>query len=246
MIKDDRINSLSNTDKELLRKAVFATIRHHAEIDKFISQYAKVDDNGLRLGIALILLLDRPRKEVVDELVAEVDNPKQKSLYLAVLNRLDHKVFKRDAKINFPNWLTGSWRKAYGEEKTAAIAEALLNDISLEKPAKPKADIVIEAPSSQTGLISQMPELLHQLEAENVLTYAKAQNDLLDKAYNELKSGGTAAYTNYSLQYEEGEGLVRKLPKDKWQLLEQKRVLPCDNLANGAIAGSYTAILKKL
>jgi len=72
------------------------------------------------------------------------------------------------------------------------------------------------------------------------------QNELIATSYNLLKKGGVLVYSVCSLQYEEGEGLVKKLKTDNWELITEKRILPCDWPEFGGIGGSYAAKLRKV
>jgi 16S rRNA (cytosine967-C5)-methyltransferase len=101
--------------------------------------------------------------------------------------------------------------------------------------------ILLDAPCTATGTIAKHPEILLQRNLEDVKELVQIQRALLDNAHKLLKDGGVLVYSTCSLQYEECEGLVKKL--DKWELLEEKRVLPC--AGENAIGGSYAAKLKK-
>jgi 16S rRNA (cytosine967-C5)-methyltransferase len=98
--------------------------------------------------------------------------------------------------------------------------------------------ILLDAPCTATGTLAKNPEILVQRKLEDVKELVRIQNELIASAYKLLKKGGVLAYSTCSLQYEECEGLVKKLKG--WELLEEKRVLPFES------GGAYVAKLVKL
>lgn len=98
--------------------------------------------------------------------------------------------------------------------------------------------ILLDAPCTATGTLAKNPEILLQRKQEDLKELVRIQNELIAAAYRLLKKGGVLAYSTCSLQYEECEGLVKKL--DGWELLQEKRVLPFES------GGAYVAKLMKI
>ena len=101
--------------------------------------------------------------------------------------------------------------------------------------------ILVDAPCTATGTIRRHPEILHQRDLDDVKELVRIQQELLDNAYSLLEDDGELVYSTCSLQYEECEGLMKK--QDKFELVEEKRTLPCDR--DGGIGGAYCAKLRK-
>jgi 16S rRNA (cytosine967-C5)-methyltransferase len=106
--------------------------------------------------------------------------------------------------------------------------------------------ILLDAPCTATGTISKNPEILNSRTIDDVKEMVKLQRELIDNAHKMLKSGGVLVYATCSLQYEEGEGLVKKLDATQWKLEEQKRILPTEFLEFGGTSGFYCARLVRV
>ncbi len=98
----------------------------------------------LRLGAAQLLFLNTPAHAAVDTSVALAVARNQapfKGLVNAILRRLSREgaemVAAQDAgRLNTPDWLWLSWRKAYGTGRTRAIVDAHLNEAPLDLTTK--------------------------------------------------------------------------------------------------------------
>ena len=346
-MRDGRLAELDTRDKNFIRKLVLNTLRHMGEIDHFLHQFTRNRDNLLRLGVAQLKFMDMPAHAVVNEMVELGHDKGHKSFLNSVLRKAVDKELKRNIKLNFPKWMSGSWKKAYGADKAEAIMEIMLTesgyvdlsykggknerlmnpppiveidgftegdwwvqDLSQTHAAQMLGDvngksvldicaapggktaqlidagavvtaldssekklerlrenldrlkmnceiicadgrefnsdnkfdfILLDAPCTATGTIRRHPEILHQRELNDVAEMVKIQNALLANAHNLLKDDGELVYSTCSLQYEECEGLVKKLTN--WELVEEKRILPCD--CEGGIGGAYCAGLRK-
>lgn len=345
---DKRVAELDARDKGFVRAMLLTTLRHKGEIDHFLHQFNKTTKSDeLRLGVAQMKYMDLPAHAVVNEMVELGETIGHKSFINSILRKASEKQLQPNKKLNFPKWMLGSWKKAYGQEKLEQIldiflseqsyidltykggehkrveaqditkidgfeegefwvqdasqihAVELLGDIEgktvLDMCAAPggktaqlidkravvtamdssqtridrllenldrlemaceiicldartpsngrKFDkILIDAPCTATGTIRKHPEILHQRGLDDVKELVRIQNELLDSAYSLLEDGGELVFSTCSLQYEECEGLVRKL--EKFELIEEKRVLPCDR--EGGIGGAYCAKLRKV
>lgn len=106
--------------------------------------------------------------------------------------------------------------------------------------------VLLDAPCTATGTASKNPEVIFTREQKDVQEMAGIQKELIDSTHGKLKAGGILVYATCSLQYEEGEGQVKKLDTVKWKLLEEKRILPSLYAEFGGTGGFYCAKLQKL
>ena len=234
--RDERINALDASDKELVQKLLTETIRHYGELLNFV----KSDDLILVLAATAIKILNLPLKEIIAGLKNEAQN------YHIILSRLSQKEFTPDVKLNYPNWMIGSWRKAYGEARAQKIMEVMMHPPSREIPHGEFVE------SSETGNISARPEILLQYEITDITQFAiNTLNSFLNPQNNQIKPPKSPpqppkiTLKSLSLQYEECEGLVKKLTSNSWQVIEQSRVFPCLDASGNAIAGTFTSTLEK-
>jgi 16S rRNA (cytosine967-C5)-methyltransferase len=140
--------ALSLRDRAFARLLVATVLRRLGQIDALIAEClntplaprAAIIHDVLRLGIAQLLFLRTPPHAAV---ATSVDLAHQrgflthKGLVNAVLRRLSlegaDRVERQDpARLNTPDWLWRSWTRAYGEERTHAIADAHLKEAPLD------------------------------------------------------------------------------------------------------------------
>jgi 16S rRNA (cytosine967-C5)-methyltransferase len=74
--------------------------------------------------------------------------------------------------------------------------------------------VLLDAPCTGTGTFRRHPELKWRLDPESVLELVVRQRDLLASAATLVAPGGALLYTTCSVEPEENEGVVRKLPGD--------------------------------
>jgi len=136
------IHELAGRDRAFARLLVATVLRRLGQIDALIadclsmplaSRAATVHDI-LRLGIAQLLFLRTPPHAAVATSVDLAHNRgylSHKGLVNAVLRRLSvegaARIDQQDvARLNTPDWLWQSWRRAYGEPTARAIATSHL------------------------------------------------------------------------------------------------------------------------
>lgn len=90
-------------------------------------------------------------------------------------------------------------------ERTSLSAEIVQGDIRSWEPANPADAILLDAPCSATGIFRRHPDVLHRIEPRQIEEMAALQADLLSRAANWLKPGGTLVYATCSLERAEGE-----------------------------------------
>jgi len=148
-------SALSGRDRGFARLVVATALRRLGQLDAAIAaMLAKPGalkppvQDLLRLGAAQLLMLDTPAHAAVNTTVelagAHPETTPYKKLVNAVMRRLGREgaalVATQDAaRLNTPEWLWESWRKAYGPERARAIAGAHLTeaplDLSLKDPS---------------------------------------------------------------------------------------------------------------
>ncbi len=71
--------------------------------------------------------------------------------------------------------------------------------------------ILVDAPCSGTGTIRKSLKTIHIWNPKMVVKISRQQKELLENAFNNLKSGGELVYSTCSLEPEENEGVVDHL-----------------------------------
>src|SRR5262245_21806071 len=159
--------ALESRDRAFVRLLLATTIRRLGEIDSVLDRLIERPIEGanlagreaLRLGMAQLLFLGTPPHAAVDtsvRLVVDARLPHLKGLVNAVLRRVAREGIKLPddhdpARLNTPQWLWQSWREAYGEATTRAIAAAHLNEAPLD--LTPRADAALWAERLQGELL---------------------------------------------------------------------------------------------
>ena len=164
---------LDPRDRAFTRQLVATTLRRLGQIDALIAHglSAPLPDRArpvtdvLRLGVAQLAFLGTPSHAAVStsvDLVEFVGHNKMKGLVNAVLRRLAREsealIPTQDAaRLNTPEWLWQSWRAAYGETTTRAIAAAHWRDppldLTLRDPASADWPALLAGATLPTGTI---------------------------------------------------------------------------------------------
>ena len=85
---------------------------------------------------------------------------------------------------------------------SATIVQA---DLRQWEPDAPVDAILLDAPCSATGIYRRHPDVLHRIGARQIAELAELQTELLVRAAQWLKPGGTLVYATCSLEKAEGE-----------------------------------------
>ncbi len=149
---DPGLALLSARDRAFARLIIATTLRRLGQIDDIIGhcvdhplpKRARAVHDILRLGIAQLLFLGTPAHAAVAttvDLTQSLGFGSHKGLVNAVLRRLTREggdlVAAQDAvRLNTPDWLWQSWRGAYGEDTTRAIAHQHLAEPPLDLTVK--------------------------------------------------------------------------------------------------------------
>jgi 16S rRNA (cytosine967-C5)-methyltransferase len=147
---------LAARDRAFARLLVATVLRRLGQIDALIGQClntplaprAAIVHDVLRLGTAQLLFLRTPPHAAVAtsvDLAHARGFLSHKGLVNAVLRRLSvegpGQVEGQDAaRLNTPDWLWQSWSRAYGEDRTRAIAEAHLKEAPLDLTLRSEDD----------------------------------------------------------------------------------------------------------
>jgi 16S rRNA (cytosine967-C5)-methyltransferase len=89
--------------------------------------------------------------------------------------------------------------------RTGLAAEIVQADVLAWAPAQPADAILLDAPCSATGIFRRHPDVLHRFRSKAVAGLAEVQAQMLARAADWLKPGGTLVYSVCSLEPEEGE-----------------------------------------
>ncbi len=147
------VNNLEQRDRSLARLLILTTLRQCGFIDYRIRQYAKTMQKlplsalmALRLGFTHILFLHSPAHAVVNTCVNLLE-PNDKVMR-GLVNAILRKAAASEAQIHdatmgwqqaVPNWLLTAWKKDYGIENLAAIAQGSLREPALDITVKDNA-----------------------------------------------------------------------------------------------------------
>jgi 16S rRNA (cytosine967-C5)-methyltransferase len=91
-------------------------------------------------------------------------------------------------------------------------AETVVADVLEFQPQAPVDALLLDAPCSATGIIRRHPDIPFHRRPEEIAELAKLQHVLLLKASSFLKPGGVMVYCTCSIEPEEGEDQISRLP----------------------------------
>ncbi|WP_257550032.1 RsmB/NOP family class I SAM-dependent RNA methyltransferase [Sphingopyxis sp. DBS4] len=92
--------------------------------------------------------------------------------------------------------------------RTGLAAEIVRGDIRQWQPETLADAILLDAPCSATGIFRRHPDVLHRIEPRQIREMAELQGELLARAAQWVKPGGTLVYATCSLERAEGEDQV--------------------------------------
>ncbi|WP_274423185.1 RsmB/NOP family class I SAM-dependent RNA methyltransferase [Chelativorans sp. YIM 93263] len=90
-------------------------------------------------------------------------------------------------------------------------AEIIKADILNWPPEMLFDAVLLDAPCSSTGTIRRHPDVLWTKTPDDISRLAHLQKRLLERAFEQVKPGGTVVFANCSLVPEEGENLVAEV-----------------------------------
>lgn len=109
------------------------------------------------------------------------------------------------ARVTAVDRSTGRMARLGGNlQRLGLQVEMIVADAQTWRPSEPADSILLDAPCSGTGTIRRHPDLAHLKTRDDVVRLTKLQDQLLDAARDDLRSGGCLVYCVCSLQPEEG------------------------------------------
>ena len=126
--------------------------------------------------------------------------PGGKTMQLAAAG---HRVLALDRSPNRLKRLSENLERT-GLQADAAVADAFEWDAPSQFDA-----VLIDAPCSATGTFRRHPEVLHRVRASFIDEASERQLDLLQRARDWVRPGGSLVYSVCSLEPREGEDVVR-------------------------------------
>ena len=109
-------------------------------------------------------------------------------------------------------------------------AETVQADIRTWQPSRKFDAILLDAPCTSTGTIRRHPDIAVHKEPQDVVTMAKTQAAMLDRAANWIEPDGLLVYCTCSLEPEEGEAQIAAL-------LERNRAVKRVPIEPGEVGG---------
>lgn len=95
-------------------------------------------------------------------------------------------------------------------DRVGLSARVLTADVRQWKPDAPADAVLIDAPCSATGIYRRHPDVLHRIGLRQIAELAELQAELLARAAEWIKPGGTLVYATCSLEQAEGEAQIER------------------------------------
>lgn len=92
--------------------------------------------------------------------------------------------------------------------RTKLDAHTVIADALEWQPGAPFDAVLLDAPCTATGTCRRHPEVIHRIGQRQIAEMAELQKQLLARASEWVKPGGTLVYATCSLEREEGEDIV--------------------------------------
>ena len=93
-------------------------------------------------------------------------------------------------------------------ERNGLPADIVQGDIRSWAPTDQADAVLLDAPCSATGIFRRHPDVLHRIEPRQIVEMAVLQTELLARAAQWVKPGGTLMYATCSLEQAEGEDQI--------------------------------------
>jgi 16S rRNA (cytosine967-C5)-methyltransferase len=95
-------------------------------------------------------------------------------------------------------------------ERTGQSVATVTADLRQWTPDQPADAVLLDAPCTATGIYRRHPDVLHRIGPRQISELAELQAQLLARAADWVKPGGTLLYATCSLEQAEGEDQVRQ------------------------------------
>jgi len=100
--------------------------------------------------------------------------------------------------------------------------------------SRPFDRILVDAPCSGTGTLARNPEIKWRLTPNDLADLTSRQSALLDRALDALAPGGLLVYSTCSLETEENEGVISRVPERR--IVQKMQRLPGRDAGDGFFA----------
>jgi 16S rRNA (cytosine967-C5)-methyltransferase len=246
-----RVNSLRTSATDLLARfsaagvwaepgGLPAAIRlpghvHVEQLPGFAEGLFTVQDEGA-MQVAPFLS-PRPGQRALDLCAA----PGGKTTHLAELMRDEGTIVAVDISVERMKLVEEGLRRLGLKSAQALVLDAARSE-GLPEALRASFDaVLLDAPCSNTGVLSRRPEARWRLDAETVAECARRQRDLLRSAASAMKSGAALVYSTCAIEPEENDRLVRAvLAEDPKLRLDKERLL----LPSMSSGGGYMARIR--
>ena len=165
-----------------------------------------------------------------------------KTLHLAALMKNKGRIIALDVE----QWKLDEVKKRARRAGASNIETRLVDSTKVIKRLHESADrLLLDVPCSGSGVLKRNPDAKWKLTAEYIEYVKTKQYEILTNYSSMLKTSGVLVYSTCSIFPSENAKQIEKFIKEqngKYQLIEEKRLLPS---ANG-FDGFYMAAMKKL
>lgn len=166
---------LEKADRAFITRTAEGTLDCLIQIDDVINRYSKISTqkmkpvirNLLRLSVYQILYMDRVPDSAVCNEAVKLAAKRHFSGLKGFVNGVLRTIARNKEELAFeepwvalclPKWLYEMWRKAYGEERTEAMARAFLKEGATTVRVKPeKAEEAVESLRKQGVTVEEEP-----------------------------------------------------------------------------------------
>jgi 16S rRNA (cytosine967-C5)-methyltransferase len=133
-------------------------------------------------------------------------------------------------------------------ERTGLPAKVVAADVMTWSPPAQVDAILLDAPCSATGIFRRHPDVLHRVRPKAIAALAETQGAMLARVAGWLKPGGRLVYSVCSLERQEGEQVVGAFldRRDDYAILEERRLLPGLDEAEGGADSFFIALLTRI
>lgn len=189
-------NKLGKSTVRVMHKGNIENLKGYKEGEWWIQDFAA--------QIPVILMGDIKGKKILDLCASPGGKTAQMLSEGAIVTALD--ISKE--RINM---LSKNIHRV-GLSKNLKLVE---DDVLKYKPLSKSDIVLLDAPCTGTGTFRKNPDVLWIKNIKDIKVNANYQKNLIIQALNFLKKDGILIYSNCSLQYEEGEEIIKELSNQK-------------------------------
>lgn len=185
--------------------------------------------------LACELLAPQPGERVLDACAA----PGGKTTYLAQLMGNSGHILACDLYESRVARLRENLQRLGVTNTRALVHDCMRAGPPLEAASFDR--ILIDAPCSNTGVIRRRVDVRWRLTDEDFIRMPAQQFALIRRCAPLLKAGGTLVYSTCSLEAEENDQLIERIPREIPDLhfLESRRTIPFVDGVDGAFAAKF-------